>query len=400
MLARGELHCIWATTLNEHRQHIEQDPALERRFQPILVGAPSAEDTISILRGLRERFELHHGVGIQDHALVSAAQLSDRYISERFLPGKAIDLVDEACAMVRTEIDSMPAELDETTRRVLQLEIEAAALESEKDPASRKRLEELRKDLADLKGRSDEMRMRWEAEKETLDSARSLREQIEESKREVEQAQAKYDLSRAAELEHGRLPELEQQLEDAEAAVRGSDRMLTEDVTDSEIADIVSRWTGVPVSRLVEDEREKLMRLDDVLHERLVGQDEAVRSVVDAVIRARAGIKDPDRPIGSFIYLGPTEVGKTELARTLALTLFDSVERLVRIYMSEYMEKRAVSRLIGAPPGYVGFEEGGQLTEVVRGQPYSVILFDEVEKAHHDVLNILLQLLDDGRLAP
>ncbi len=337
--------------MNEHRQHIEQDPAIERQFEPILVGAPSAEDTISILRGLRERFELHPGVGIQDHVLVGAAQLSDRYLSERLLPGKAIDLVDEACAMVRTEIDSMPAELDETTRRVLQLEIEAAALESEKDPASTKRLEELRKDLADLKGRSDEMRMRWEAEKETLDSARSLREQIAESKREVEQAEAKYDLSRATELEHGHLPELEQQLEDAEAAVRGSDRMLTEDVTDSEIADIVSRWTGVPVSRLVEDEREKLMRLDDVLHERLVGQDEAVRSVVDTVTRARAGIKDPDRPIGSFIFLSPTEVGKTKLARTLALTLFDSVERLVRIYMSEYMEKRAVSRLIGAPPG-------------------------------------------------
>ena len=398
MLARGELHCIGATTLDEHRRHIEKDAALERRFQPVMVGAPSVEETVSILRGVRERFEVHHGVGIQDNALVSAALLSDRYISDRFLPDKAIDLVDEACATVRTEIDSMPAELDQTTRRLMQLEIEEAALRNEKDEASRHRLGELRRDLGDLRVRNDEMRVRWEDEKKHLEGVRAIREQIEGIRREVEAAERVYDLNRAAELKHGRLPELERRLEELEVTTDGGNKILREDVTDIEIAEVVSRWTGIPLTRLVEGEREKLLRLDEVLHERVVGQDEAVSRVADAVIRARAGIKDPQRPIGSFIFLGPTGVGKTELARTLAQALFDSDQHIIRIDMSEYMEKHSVSRLIGAPPGYVGYEEGGQLTEAVRRQPYSVILFDEVEKAHDDVLNALLQLLDDGRL--
>lgn len=400
MLARGELHCIGATTLDEHRKHIEKDAALERRFQPVLVDAPNVEDTISILRGLKERFELHHGVGIQDNALVNAALLSDRYISDRFLPDKAIDLIDEACAMVRTEIDSMPAELDAVTRRVMQLEIEEAALKKEKDEASKERLEQLRKELADLKAESDEMRARWESEKEALLGVRQVREEIEAVRREIEAAERAYDLNRAAELKHGRLPDLEAKLKEAEQTDAHGDgnQLLREEVTEEEVAEIVSRWSGVPVTRLVEGEREKLLRLDETLHERVVGQDEAVDLVSDAVIRARAGIKDPNRPIGSFIFLGPTGVGKTELARTLAQSLFDSEDNIVRIDMSEYMEKHTVSRLLGAPPGYVGYDEGGQLTEAVRRKPYSVVLFDEIEKAHPDVFNALLQLLDDGRL--
>jgi ATP-dependent Clp protease ATP-binding subunit ClpB len=400
MLARGELHCIGATTLDEYRKHVEKDAALERRFQPVMVEPPTVEDTISILRGLRERFEVHHGVRIQDNALVAAAVLSNRYISDRFLPDKAIDLVDEACAMIRTEIDSMPAELDAVTRRVMQLEIEEAALKKEKDRASKERLEVLRKELADLKSQADAMRARWEGEKNAIAGVRTLREQIETTRREIEAAERKYDLNRAAELKHGTLPELERQVRDAEkklADAQGGERLLSEEVTEEEIAEIVSRWTGIPVTRLVEGEREKLLRLDEILHERVVGQDEAVRLVADAVIRARAGIKDPRRPIGSFIFLGPTGVGKTELAKTLAQALFDSKDNMVRIDMSEYMEKHSVSRLIGAPPGYVGYEEGGQLTEAVRRKPYSVLLFDEIEKAHHDVFNVLLQILDDGR---
>ena len=398
MLARGELHCIGATTLDEHRKYIEKDAALERRFQPVLVDAPNVEDSISILRGLRERYEVHHGVRIQDNALVQAAVLSDRYISDRFLPDKAIDLVDEACAMVRTEIDSMPAELDAVTRRVMQLEIEEAALKKEKDKASQDRLSALQKELADLKSQADAMRAQWEDEKKALEGVRALREEIEKVKYEIEQAERQYDLNRAAELKHGRLPELERQLRQKEDPKLADSRLLREEVTEDEIAEIVSRWTGIPVTRLVEGEREKLLRLDDILHERVVGQDEAVSLVADAVIRARAGIKDPRRPIGSFIFLGPTGVGKTELARTLAQALFDSEDNMVRVDMSEYMEKHTVSRLIGAPPGYVGYDEGGQLTEAVRRKPYSVILFDEIEKAHYDVFNVLLQLLDDGRL--
>ena len=401
MLARGELHCIGATTLDEYRKQVEKDAALERRFQPVQVDAPSVEDTISILRGLRERFEVHHGVRIQDNALVGAAMLSNRYISDRFLPDKAIDLIDEACAMIRTEIDSMPAELDEVTRRVMQLEIEEAALKKEKDRVSQERLSDLRKELADLKGQADGMRAQWEEEKEAIGKVRQLREVIEQTRHQVEEAQQQYDLNRAAELKHGRLPELERQLREEEerlTADRSGNRLLREEVTEEEVAEIVSRWTGIPVTRLVEGEREKLLRLDEILHQRVVGQEEAVKLVADAVIRARAGIKDPRRPIGSFIFLGPTGVGKTELARALAQTLFDTEENMVRIDMSEYMEKHTVSRLIGAPPGYVGYEEGGQLTEAVRRKPYSVILFDEIEKAHHDVFNALLQLLDDGRL--
>jgi len=401
MLARGELHCIGATTLDEYRKYIEKDAALERRFQPVMVNPPSVEDAISILRGLRERYEVHHGVRIQDNALVAAAVLSNRYVSDRFLPDKAIDLVDEACAMIRTEIDSMPAELDEVTRRVMQLEIEEAALKKEKDKASQERLKDLRKDLADLKAQADTMRTQWEDEKKAIEAVRVVREQIEHVRREIEGAEQKYDLNRLAELKHGRLPDLERQLRDKEAGMSGQhtgSRLLREEVTEDEIAEIVSRWTGVPVSRLVEGEREKLLRLDEILHRRVVGQDEAVVLVADAVIRARAGIKDPRRPIGSFIFLGPTGVGKTELAKTLAEALFDSEENMVRIDMSEYMEKHTVSRLVGAPPGYVGYEEGGQLTEAVRRKPYSVILFDEIEKAHQDVFNVLLQILDDGRL--
>lgn len=401
MLARGELRCIGATTLDEYRKHIEKDAALERRFQTVLVDQPTVEDTISILRGLKERFEVHHGVRIQDNALVAAATLSHRYIADRFLPDKAIDLVDEACAMIRTEIDSMPAELDEVARRVVQLEIEAQALKKETDKASQQRLEELRRELADLKGRADAMRAQWDAEKQSIEAIRGLRERIESTRADIERAQRDYDLNKAAELQHGTLPNLQKQLTDAEAALatkQDSGSLLREEVRDDEIAEIVARWTGIPVTRLIESEREKLLKLADILHERVVGQDEAVSLVADAVLRARAGIKDPKRPIGSFIFLGPTGVGKTELARTLAQSLFDSEDNIVRIDMSEYMERHAVSRLIGAPPGYVGFEEGGQLTEAVRRRPYSVVLFDEIEKAHPDVFNVLLQILDDGRV--
>lgn len=399
MLARGELHCIGATTIDEYRKYIEKDAALERRFQPVLVEQPTVEDTVSILRGLKERFEVHHGVRIQDNALVSAAVLSHRYISDRFLPDKAIDLIDEACATIRTEIDSMPSELDEVTRRIMQLEIEEAALKSEKDKASKERLEVLRKELAELRSQSDSMRAQWENEKTAIHRVQALREEIEQVRREIEKAQLAYDLNKAAELKHGRLPLLEKQLRESENILSDDkNRLLREEVTEQEIAETVSRWTGIPVTRLVEGEREKLLKLDELLHQRVVGQDEAVELVADAVLRARSGIKDPKRPIGSFIFLGPTGVGKTELARTLAAALFDTEENMTRIDMSEYMEKHAVSRLIGAPPGYVGYEEGGQLTEAVRRKPYSVVLFDEIEKAAPDVFNILLQILDDGRL--
>ena len=400
MLARGELHCIGATTLDEHRTHIEKDAALERRFQPVVVDAPNVEDAISILRGLRERYEIHHGVRIQDNALVAAAVLSDRYVSDRFLPDKAIDLVDEACASIRTEIDSMPSELDAATRRITQLEIEEAALRKEKDKGSKERLQALRKELADLRAEADAMRGQWEEEKAAIAQLRQLRAHVEDVRRQIDEAEQGQELERAAELKYGTLPELEQRLAELSAAPEDgeSDKLLREEVTDEEVAEIVSRWTGVPVTRLVEGEREKLLRLDEILHERVIGQDEAVGLVADAVIRARAGIKDPGRPVGSFIFLGPTGVGKTELAKTLAQALFDSDENVVRIDMSEYMEKHSVSRLIGAPPGYVGYEEGGQLTEAVRRKPYSVILFDEIEKAHSDVFNTLLQVLDDGRL--
>jgi ATP-dependent Clp protease ATP-binding subunit ClpB len=401
MLARGELHMIGATTIDEYRQKIEKDAALERRFQPVLVDEPSVEDAISILRGLRERFEVFHGVRITDSALVAAVVLSHRYITDRFLPDKAIDLTDEACAMIRTEIDSMPAELDELTRRVTRLEIEEAALAKETDPASRRRLEELRKELADLRGRADAMRAQWEAERQALRRVQALREEIEQVRREAEDAERRYDLNRAAELRHGRLPELERKLEAEEQrleAKQGGQRLLRETVTEDEIASIVSRWTGIPVSRLKEGEREKLLRLDEILHERVIGQDEAVQLVADAIIRARSGIKDPRRPVGSFIFLGPTGVGKTELARSLAQALFDTEDNMVRVDMSEYQERHTVSRLVGAPPGYIGYEEGGQLTEAVRRKPYSVVLFDEIEKAHADVFNMLLQVLDDGRL--
>lgn len=401
MLARGELHCIGATTLDEYRQHIEKDAALERRFQPVLVEQPTVEDTISILRGLKERFEVHHGVRIQDNSLVAAATLSHRYISDRFLPDKAIDLIDEACAMIRTEIDSLPAELDEATRRVMRLEIEEAALKKEKDKPSRVRLVPLRKELADLRHQADTFKAQWDTEKEAIQKIQFLRGEIEKARQQLEVAEREYDLNLAAEFKHGRLPELEQQLHEAEvklAELGEGSRLLREEVTEDEIADIVADWTGIPVTRLVEGEKEKLLKLDQIMHQRVIGQDEAVQLVADAVIRARAGIKDPRRPIGSFIFLGPTGVGKTELARTLAEALFDSEDNLVRIDMSEYMEKHAVSRLIGAPPGYIGFEEGGQLSEAVRRHPYSVVLFDEIEKAHPDVFNVLLQVLDDGRI--
>jgi ATP-dependent Clp protease ATP-binding subunit ClpB len=401
MLARGELHLIGATTLDEYRKQIEKDAALERRFQPVLVDEPSVEDTISILRGLRERLEVFHGVTIQDSALVTAVTLSHRYISDRFLPDKAIDLVDEACAVVRTEIDSMPAELDELTRRVMRLEIEEAALAKESDAASGTRLENLRRELTDLRSQADSLRAQWEAERQALRKVQELREELERVRQEAEQAERSYDLNRAAELRLGRVPELERQLhaeEDQLAAKQGGQRLLREVVTDDEIAQIVARWTGIPVTRLQEGEREKLLRLDAILHERVVGQDEAVQLVADAIIRARSGVKDPRRPIGSFIFLGPTGVGKTELAKSLAAALFDSEDNLVRIDMSEYQERHTVSRLVGAPPGYVGYEEGGQLTEAVRRKPYSVVLFDEIEKAHSDVFNTLLQVLDDGRL--
>ncbi len=401
MLARGELHCIGATTLDEYRGHIEKDGALERRFQPVIVDAPSVEDTISILRGLKERFEVHHGVRIQDAALVASAVLSNRYVSDRFLPDKAIDLMDEACASIRTEIDSMPAELDESTRKVMRLEIEEAALKKEKDKASRARLEELRKELAELKTESGTMRARWQNEKDLLGRRQAVREKLENMRRECEEAERGYDLERVAKLRHGDIPDLERQLNAIDAMVTESGEhspLVREEVTEEEIAEVVSRWTRIPLTRLLEGEREKLLRLDCVLHERVVGQDQAVQAVADAVVRARAGVKNPQRPIGSFIFLGPTGVGKTELAKALAATLFDSEENMIRIDMSEYMEKHTVSRLVGSPPGYIGYEEGGQLTEAVRRKPYSVLLFDEIEKAHQDVFNILLQLLDEGRL--
>jgi ATP-dependent Clp protease ATP-binding subunit ClpB len=401
MLARGELHCIGATTLDEYRKYIEKDAALERRFQPIVVDAPSVEDTISILRGLKERFEVHHGVRITDTALVASAVLSDRYISDRFLPDKAIDLMDEACASIRTEIDSMPAELDESTRKVMRLEIEETALKKEKDDASKERLKALRKELADVKATADAMRAQWENEKKAIGEVQHVREQLEQARRESEEAERKYDLDRVAKLRHGTIPALERTLAEAQkasAGKAGGRTLLREEVTEEEIAEVVSRWSGIPLTRLLQGEREKLLKLGDVLHRRVVGQDEAVNVVADAVLRARAGIKNPRRPVGSFIFIGPTGVGKTELAKALAITLFDSEQNLIRIDMSEYMEKHTVSRLVGAPPGYVGYEEGGQLTEAVRRKPYSVILLDEIEKAHHDVFNILLQILDDGRL--
>ena len=398
MLARGELHCIGATTLNEYRQNIEKDAALERRFQTVLVDQPNVEDTISILRGLRERFEIHHGVNIRDEALVNAAVLSNRYISDRFLPDKAIDLVDEACAMIRTELDSMPSELDEISRRVLQLEIEETALKQEKDKSSKDRLEALRKDLGNARDKMETIKRQWENERKGIDDVRVLREQIESTRAEMERAERAYDLNLVAELKHGKLPDLEAELEKLENAEKKDDSILKEEVTAEEIADIVARWTGVPVTKLIEGEREKLLRLQNILHERVIGQNEAVDAVSEAIMRARAGIKDPHRPIGSFLFLGPTGVGKTELAKTLAESLFDSENNVVRIDMSEYMEKHSVARLIGAPPGYVGYEEGGQLTEAVRRKPYSVVLFDEIEKAHPDVFNVLLQLMDDGRL--
>ena len=402
MLARGELHCIGATTLDEYRKYVEKDAALERRFQPVLVDAPTVEDTISILRGLKERFEVHHGVRIQDAALVASAVLSDRYISDRFLPDKAIDLMDEACASIRTEIDSMPAELDEITRRIMRMEIEETALKKEKDKASRERLEDLRRELADQRAQRDAMKAQWEAEKHSIEAVRELRGRIEEKRREIEAAERAYDLERLAKLRHGELPELERQLAGLEKKLNRAEgaapTLLREEVTEEEIAEVVSRWAGIPLTRLLESDRERLLKLDEVLHERVVGQDEAVRAVADAVMRARAGIQNPRRPLGSFIFLGPTGVGKTELARTLAAALFDSEDNLVRIDMSEYMEKHTVSRLVGAPPGYVGYEEGGQLTEAVRRKPYSVVLLDEIEKAHLDVFNVLLQILEDGRL--
>ncbi len=400
MLARGELHCIGATTLNEYRKYIEKDPALERRFQQVFVQEPNVEDTISILRGLKERFEIHHGVNIHDRAIVAASRLSDRYISDRFLPDKAIDLIDEACAMIRTEIDSMPSELDEVTRKVMQLEIEEAALNKEKDSASLERLERIREDLSNLKEKANAMKLKWQQEKESIGIVQGKREELEKLRRLLEEAESNYDLNKAAELRHGRIPAMEKELESVEKDMMKEQegRLLREEVTEEEVADIVARWTGIPVTKLVEGEREKLLKLDRILHERVIGQDEAVQLVSDAVIRARAGIKDPNRPIGSFIFLGPTGVGKTELAKTLAQTLFDSDEQMIRIDMSEYMEKHAVSRLIGAPPGYVGYEEGGQLTEAIRRKPYSVLLLDEIEKAHPEVFNILLQMLDDGRI--
>ncbi len=403
MLARGELHCIGATTLDEYRKHIEKDAALERRFQPVVVEPPSVEDTISILRGLKERYEAHHKVRIKDAALVAAAVLSDRYISDRFLPDKAIDLVDEAAARLKTEIDSKPEELDEVDRKVMQLEIEQQALKKETDPASKERLARLEDELAELRRSSEALRARWEGEKSVLQRVGQIQEEIAATKQQIEQAERQYDLNKVAELRYGKLTQLERQAADEEAKLRsqhdGAGKpLLKEEVDEEDIAEVVSRWTGIPVSRLMEGEREKLVHLADELHKRVIGQDEAVDAVANAVIRARAGIKDPNRPIGSFIFLGPTGVGKTELARTLAAFLFDSEQALVRIDMSEYMEKHTVARLIGAPPGYVGYDEGGQLTEAVRRRPYCVILFDEIEKAHHDVFNVLLQILDDGRL--
>jgi len=397
MLARGELHCIGATTLDEYRKYIEKDAALERRFQTVFVDQPGVEDAISILRGLRDRFELHHGVRIQDNALVSAVTLSQRYIPDRFLPDKAIDLVDEACAMIRTEMDSMPQELDELTRRVLRLEIEETALAKEKDESSQRRLAALRLELAEARERAKGLRLQWDREKASVEHVRSLRKELESARLEMERAERAYDLNKVAELRHGRIPQLEATLTKLERA-GNSTTLFKEEVSAGEIAEIVSKWTGVPVTRLVEGEKEKLLRLEQVLHRRVVGQDEAVTLVTEAILRARSGIKDPRRPVGSFLFLGPTGVGKTELAKTLAETLFDSEAAMVRVDMSEYMEKHSVSRLIGAPPGYVGYDEGGQLSEAVRRRPYAVVLFDEIEKAHPDVFNVLLQVLDDGRI--
>ena len=401
MLARGELHCIGATTLNEYRQYIEKDPALERRFQTVMVGEPTVEDTIAILRGLKERYEVYHGVKIQDSALIAAATLSNRYITDRFLPDKAIDLVDEACAMIRTEIDSMPTELDVIQRKIIQHEIEEAALKKEDDKLSKEHLAEIQKELAEMREQFNSMKARWDNEKNAIGKVQKLRADIEQLNADIERAQENYDLNKAAELKYGRLPELKKQLEEEEAKAEqaeGKHTLLRDKVTDEEIARIIERWTGIPVARLMEGEREKLLHLEDTLHKRVIGQDEAVKRVSEAILRSRAGIQDPNRPIGSFLFLGPTGVGKTELAKTLAATLFDDEKNLIRIDMSEYMEKYSVSRLIGAPPGYVGYEEGGQLTEAVRRKPYSVVLFDEVEKAHPDVFNVLLQVLDDGRI--
>ncbi|WP_369803165.1 ATP-dependent Clp protease ATP-binding subunit [Sporosarcina sp. P2] len=400
MLARGELYCIGATTLDEYRMYIEKDPALERRFQQVMVREPSIEDTVSILRGLKERFELHHGVRIHDRAIVAAATLSDRYLTERFMPDKAIDLIDEASAMIRTEIDSMPSELDAVTRRIMQLEIEEQALRKEKDTMSQSRLQTLREELQDLKDSSKDMREQWDKEKAALKIIQAKREELDRYRRELEEAQGNFDLNKAAELQYGKIPTLEKELKELESPLEGTKdiRLLREEVTEEEIASIVARWTGIPVTKLVEGEREKLLRLHETLKERVIGQDNAVQLVTEAVWRARAGIQDPNKPIGSFLFLGPTGVGKTELAKTLAATLFDSEDHFVRIDMSEYMEKHSVSRLVGAPPGYIGYEEGGQLTEAVRRNPYAVVLLDEIEKAHPDVANILLQILDDGRI--
>ena len=397
MLARGELHCIGATTLDEHRKYIEKDAALERRFQTVLVDQPTVEDTISILRGLRERFEVHHGVRIQDNALVQASAMSNRYITERFLPDKAIDLVDEACAMIRTEMDSMPSEIDELTRRIMRLDIEHAALKIEKDEASKRRLAGLEKELSNLRENEKELKLRWNNEKKNIVKAQKIRKEIEALKQQMEQAERAYDLNKVAELGHGKLPDLGAELESVER-LQTDNNILKEEVSQDEIADIISKWTGVPVTRLLEGEKEKLLRLESALHKRVIGQDEAVTAVSEAILRARAGIKDPTRPIGAFLFLGPTGVGKTELVKALSTTLFDTEENMIRIDMSEYMEKHSVARLIGAPPGYVGYEEGGQLTESVRRKPYSVILFDEVEKAHPDVFNVMLQIMDDGRI--
>jgi ATP-dependent Clp protease ATP-binding subunit ClpB len=398
MLARGELHCIGATTLDEYRQHIEKDAALERRFQPVIVDQPTVEDALSILRGIKERFELHHGVRIQDNALVAAVTLSNRYITDRFLPDKAIDLMDEACAMIRTEMDSMPQELDELTRKVLRLEIEETALAKEKDDASKRRLEALRQELAEAREKSKGIRLHWEKEKASVQKTRKLREEIDATRLEMEKAERAYDLNKVAELRHGKLPQMEEELKRLDKKGREQTTLFKEEVSADEIAEVVSKWSGVPVTRLVEGEKDKLLRLEDVLHQRVVGQSEAVTLVTEAILRARSGIKDPRRPVGSFLFLGPTGVGKTELAKTLAETLFDTEAAMVRIDMSEYMEKHSVSRLIGAPPGYVGYDEGGQLTEAVRRKPYAVVLFDEIEKAHPDVFNVLLQVLDDGRI--
>ena len=401
MLARGELHCIGATTLNEYRLYIEKDAALERRFQPVMVSEPTVEDTISILRGLKERYEVYHGVKIQDQSLIAAATLSNRYISDRFLPDKAIDLVDEACAMIRTEMDSMPAELDEINRKIMQLEIEETALKKETDKLAQEHLKELQKELADLREDFKAMKARWENEKSAIEKVRKLREELEQVSAQLEKAESEYDLNRAAELKYGRIPELQRQLAEEERVAEEAEKtatLLRDRVTEGEIARIVARWTGIPVTKLVESEREKLLHLDQVLHRRVVGQEDAVQKVCDAILRSRAGIQDPEKPIGSFLFLGPTGVGKTELAKALAEALFDDERAMVRIDMSEYMEKYSVSRLIGAPPGYVGYDQGGQLTEAVRRRPYSVVLFDEVEKAHPDVFNVLLQVLDDGRI--